>query len=254
MILSAACVNVYAFKDSNNYMDPSTNRCKYYLNYEQGAGWLLDQLDGMLADANMTITCDQLNKMVDIGINIFTSNMLLDLDDELESSGNGKGVLDLRSVDGIIRTLDAVLNCLDGNWIAGAASILGVLGDLLDSSKGLNKNGFVWNKTRGKVKDSEVLEMVIDWLSNQRNLLAGIISGTFNYGSLLEGIFEDLLADLTGYTNAPQKNVDYALMSLLYGLLIDDSGVTINSAAEFDAGVQQLVDWALIEGTGMTAA
>jgi hypothetical protein len=71
MILSAACVNVYAFLDSNNYMTPSSSRAKYYLNYEQGAGWLLDMLDGMLAEANMTITCDQLNNMVNIGINIF---------------------------------------------------------------------------------------------------------------------------------------------------------------------------------------
>ena len=254
MVLSAACVNVYAYKDSNDYSTPSTSRAKYYLSYEQGAGWLLDLLDGMLADANMTITCDQLNEMVGIGINIFTSNMLLNLDDELESSGNAKGVIDLRSVDGIIRSLDAVLNCLDGNWIAGAANIFGALGDLLDSSKGLNKNGFVWNYTRSNVNDTQVLEMLIGWLSNQRNLLAGIISGTFNYGSLLEGVFDDLLTDLTGWTGGnTTKNVDYALMTMLYEMLIDDSGVQVTSVAQFDEAVQQLVDWALIEGTDVLA-
>ncbi len=252
MVLSAACVNVYAFTDSNNYLAPSKSRAKYYLNYEQGAGWLLDMLDGMLADANMTITCDQLNEMVDIGINIFTSNALLDLDDELESSGNAKGVLDLRSVDGVIRTLDAVLNCLDDNWIVGLADVITVLGDLVDSEKGLNKNGFHWDRTRSKVSDAKVLEMLIDWISNQRNLLAGIISGTFNYGSLLEGVFDDLLTDLTGYTGGDTvHNVDNALMTMLYGMLIDDT-VTAVDKATFDAGVQKLVDWALITGTGMT--
>lgn len=261
MILSAACVNVYAFNDTNNYLEPSKSRAKYYLNYEQGCGWLLDLLDGMLAEANMTITCDQLNEMVGIGINIFTSNIMLDLDDELESSGNVKGVLDLRSVDGIIRTLDAVLNCLDDNWIAGAANIVGALGDLLDSSKGLNKTGFVWDRTRSKVSDAAVLEMLIGWLSNQRNLLAGIISGTFNYGSLLKGVFDDLLTDLTGWAGGDTtKNVDYALMTMLYSLLIDDSTdengntVQITKKEDFDAGVQKLVDWALITGTGPTAA
>ena len=261
MVLSAACVNVYAFNDSNNYLTPSKSRAKYYLDYEQGCGWLLDMLDGMLAEANMTITCDQLNDMIDIGINLFTGNVWLDLDDELESSGNVKGVLDLRSVDGIIRTLDAVLNCLDGNWIAGAANIIGVLGDLLDSSKGLNKTGFVWHQTRSKVSDAKVLEMLIDWLSNQKNLLAGIISGTFNYGSLLKGVFDDLLTDLTGWTGGDTtKNVDYALMTMLYSMLIDDStdengnSVQITKKEDFDAAVQKLVDWALITGTGPTAA
>ena len=255
MVLSAACVNVYAFNPSdNNYLEPSKSRAKYYLSYEQGAGWLLDMLDGMLADANMTITCDQLNEMINIGINLFTGNTWLNLDDELEDSGNVKGVIDLRSVDGIIRSLDAVLNCLDDNWIVGLADVISVLGDLVDSEKGLNKNGFQWDRTRSKVSDAKVLEMLIDWLSNQRNLLAGIISGTFNYGSLLEGIFDDLLTDLTGWTGgSTTKNVDYALMTMLYGMLIDDSGVQITSVAQFDAGVQKLVDWALITGTGMTA-
>ncbi len=253
MVLSGACINVYAFNDTNNYMEPSTSRAKYYLNYEQGCGWLLDMLDGLLADANITLTCEELNEMVDIGINIFTSNMLLDLDDELESSGNPKGLIDLRNVDALIRTLDAVLNTLDGNWIAWIGDAIGILGDLLDSSKGLNKNGFIWNYTRSRVSDSQVLEMLIGWIANQSNLLTGIVSGTFNYGSLLEGIFDDLLTDLTGYTGGDTvHNIDNALMTMLYGMLIDDS-VTAVDQATFDAGVQQLVDWALIEGTGMTA-
>ncbi len=255
MMLSAACVNVYAYTDANNYREPSKNRCKYYLNYEQGCGWLLDMLDGMLADANITLTCDELNDMVDIGLNLFTGNTWLNLDDELADSGNPKGLLDLRSVDGLIRTLDAVLNTLDGNWIAWIGDAIGVLGDLLDSSKGLNKNGFEWSKQRAKTTDKAVLEMLIVWISNQSNLLSGIVSGTFNYGSLLSGIIGDLLTDLTGYTGGDtQENVDYALMTMLYGLLIDDSGVQITDKSQFDAGVQQLIDWALIEGTGYTAA
>ncbi len=252
MVLSGACLNVYAFDGStNNYMEPATSRAKYYLDYEQGCGWLLDMLDGLLADANITITCDELNDMVDIGLNLFTGNALLNLDDRLEDAGNPKGLLDLRSVDGLIRTLSAAHDLLDGGWgtVAGA-----VLGDLLDSSKGLNSNGFNVNMQRSKVQDSKVLEMLVNWLGNQKNLLMGIVSGTMNYGSLLKGVFEDLLTDLTGYTGGDTTtNVDYALMTMLYGMLIDDS-VTAVDQATFDAGVQKLVNWALIEGTGMTAA
>ena len=254
MLLSGACINVYAYTDVNNYLEPYTSRAKYYLDYEKGCGWLLDMLDEMLAEANLTITCNGLNDMVDIGVNIFTSNIMLNLDDALEDAGNPNGLLDLRSVDGIIRTLDGVLSCLDGNWIAGAANVIGVLGDLLDGDKGLNNNGFNAGFQRAKVADSKVLGMLLNWIGNQSNLLMGIISGTFNYGSLLEGVFDDLLTDLTGYTGGDvTKNVDYALMTMLYGMLIDDS-VTQVDAAAFDAGVQKLVNWALIEGTGMTAA
>lgn len=259
MMLSAACVNVYAFTEANNYREPGESRAKYYLNYEQGCGWLLDMLDGLLADANLYLTCEELDAMIDlkvlgIEIRIFSGGALLALDEKLEEAGNTKSVIDLRSVDGIIRTLSAVLKTLDGNWIANLGNNIGLLGDLLKSDKGLNATGFDLRKQRHLVSDSEVLEMLILWLSNQSNLLAGIISGTFNYGSILEGIIGDLLTDLTGYTGGDtQKNVDYALMTMLYGLLIDDSGVQITSVDQFDAAVQQLVDWALIDGTGMTA-
>ena len=250
MLLSGACINVYAYTDVNNYLEPYTSRAKYYLDYEKGCGWLLDMLDEMLAEANLTITCDELNDMVDIGLNLFTSNALLNLDDRLEDAGNQKGLLDLRSVDGIIRTLSGVFDLLDGGWgtVAGA-----VLGDLLNSSKGLNSNGFNLSYQRSKVSDSKVLEMLLTWLGNQSNLLAGIVSGTMNYGSLLQGTFDDLLTDLTGYTGGTTtENMDYAVMTLLYGMLIDDSNTAVDQAT-FDAGVQKLVNWALIEGTGMTA-
>ncbi len=253
MVLSGACINVYAFDGStNNYMEPKTSRAKYYLNYEQGCGWLLDMLDGLLADANITITCDELNDMVGIGVNIFTSDIMLNLDNRLEDAGNPKGLLDLRSVDGLIRTLSAAHDLLDGGWgtVAGVA-----LGDLLDSSKGLNSNGFNVNMQRCKVQDSKVLEMLVNWIGNQKNLLMGIVSGTMNYGSILKGVIEDLLTDLTGYTGGDiTANVDRALMTMLYGMLIDDSEDTNTAVdqATFDAAVQQLVDWALIEGTGLT--
>ncbi len=251
MLLSGVSINVYAYTDVNNYFEPYTSRAKYYLDYEKGCGWLLDMLDELLAEENLTITCDDLNDMVDIGLNLFTGNAWLNLDDRLEDAGNPKGLLDLRSVDGIIRTLAGVFDLLDGGWgtVAGA-----VLGDLLDSSKGLNSNGFDVNMQRHKVADSKVLEMLVNWLGNQSNLLSGIVSGTFNVGSLLKSTFNDLLTDLTGYTGGDtMANMDQALMTLVYGKLIDDSNTAVDQAT-FDAGVQKLVNWALIEGTGMTAA
>lgn len=253
MILSAACVNVYAFTDVNNYLEPGKSRAKYYLNYEQGCGWLLDMLDGLLAEANIMITCDELNTMLNVGINIFTSDIILNLDDKLADSGNPKGVLDLRSVDALIRSLDAVLNCLDGNWLLNAANIFNALGDLLDSSNGLNKTGFEWSKQRAKTTDKAVLEMLLTWITNQKNLLRNILAGTAELG-LLESVLGDLIGDALSYPGAePLKNMDKVIMTLLYTMLIDDSITTEVDAATFDAGVQQLIDWALIEGTDVLA-
>ncbi len=253
MILSASCINVYAYDAmQNNYYNPSTSRNKYYLSYEQGCGWVLDMIDEMLMDANMVITCGDLNDMVGIGINIFTSNILLNLDKYLNDAGcpgdAGSAQLQLNSVDGVIRSLYGLLDCIENNGIAKLGDAIGLFGDLLDY---LNKNGLDTSKQRSKnVKDSEVLEMLIGWLYNQRDLLAHLLAGDIDWGSLLGDLVGDLIADALGYTGSePLKNMDYVLQTLLYSMLID-SDVTEVSGTMLDDGVQKLINWALIEGTG----
>ncbi len=251
MILSAASISVYAYTPSNNYYNPSVSRNKYYLSYEQGCGWVLDMLDEMLAEGNMVMTCGDLNNMVGIGINIFTSNMLLNLDKYLNEAGcpgdAGSTQLQLNSVDGVIRTLSGFLACLDKNGLAGFGEVLGLFGNLLDH---LNGTGLDLSKQRQFVSDSEVLSMLLTWLYNQKGLLSNLLAGTLEWGSLLGDLVGPLITDALGYTGPDGlKNMDYVLQTLLYSLLID-SDVTEVSGTMLDDGVQNLINWALIEGTG----
>ncbi len=260
MIFSVAVVPGYATNpDSDNYREPNEAKGFYWFTYEQSCGYLLDLLDNMLKDANITITCDELNDMV--GVDLFTEitpGIGLHLDEKLEKAGNPKGLLDLRSIDGAIRTLVGVFDALDGS-LAGFANFLGILGDLVDTSKGLNPTGLNIDLQRRytTVSDKETLEMVINWLCNQKVFLRDVVSGTFKLGSLLSGLLIDLLVDiLPGVTDSGGsiKNLDVGLKNLIYSKLIDETATTIPSGMTIDDAVQQLVNWALIEGTGTSAA
>ena len=250
MILSASCINVYAYTTANNYLNPGTSRNKYYLSYEQGCGWVLDMIDEMLIDANMVITCGYLNGLIDV-VNVFTSDMLLNLDNYLQDAGcpgeAGTTQLQLNSVDGVIRTLYGFLDCIENNWLSWLAdNLFSIFGDLTDY---LNREGLDLTKQRQFTSDAEVLEMLIGWLYNQRDLFAHLLAGDMNWGSLLGDLVTDLITDNLGYTGAePLKNMDYVLQTLLYSMLID-SDVTEVSGTMLDDGVQKLINWALIEGT-----
>lgn len=272
MLCCAACIPSYAYiADSDNFYVPNVGADgKYYLTYEQAAGWVLDLLDGLLAESNIIMTCDELNEMVGIGINIFTSNIMLNLDQYLEDTGatyNGQGSVILTSVDGLIRTLAGAMKCLSENSIAKFASGLNLLGDLTDSDLGTGDDGtkgvacldynskLNYQTNRASTTDRAVLEMLVSFLYEKRALFSTLVAGNLNLGSLLGGLVGDLLADLLpGVTITDNKvdNVDVGIKNLLYGLLVDDTATTLPSGMTIDQAVQQVVNWALIEGTGVS--
>ncbi|MBQ8027215.1 MAG: hypothetical protein IJ261_03760, partial [Clostridia bacterium] len=269
MLFTAASVPSYAYLSGDNWhVAQDTSDQKYYFDYAQGASWVLDFLDDMLFDMGVCLNCDELNDLVDIGINIFTSNILLNTDKYFEDAGcvdeTGQGALDIRSVDNLIKSLYGLLDCLNNNWVAGAADLFGVLGDIIDTSKGLQMTGLDPSKTRGNgvTADKEVLEMLVTWISNQKGMLKSILAGEFNWGSLLEGLIGDLINDMLApvtvtFTDG-KADIGKLLKDMLYNMLIDstaatapaDDANTAENESSVDSWVQHLINMAVVTGTG----
>ncbi len=285
MIMTAAYLPSYAYiAENNDWHTPSTNNVGgYYLSYGQAAGYILDMLDELLAEANLYLTMDDLDK--ELGVEIFEANAGLNLDARLYDAGiypanveakygltapgvaSDKGYLDLRNVDLAIRSLYAIGEALTGgNLLIGIAGA--VLGDLLDEDKGLGRLGGVvsLNYLRSNNDDTLVLEHFITIVADAlAPILRDILGGEFSVGSILKGTIDDLLKDFLG-PNAAVDNLGGALKDLLYGLLINSDAEVMNGANGNDLDdpntpevekvnglddmVQKLVDWALIEGTG----
>jgi len=259
MLITSASISSYAFLEGESWHEPGeTQNQKYYFSYAQGASWVLDMLDDMLVGTGIALNCDELNELVDIGINIFTSNILLNTDSYLEGVGaideTGQGAIDIRSVDMLIKSLYGLLDCLENNWIASAGEALGLFGDLLDKNKGLVKGSLNWNVTRANVSDTQVLEMLVLWISEQKNLIAGLLSGECSFGSLLSGLIGDLIGDALPVAIEFKDNAingDKLIKDLLYTLLIDSTATAApTDGSTIDDWVQHLIDMALITGTG----
>lgn len=259
MLFAAASIPSYAYLEGESWHEPmETQNQKYYFSYAQGASWLLDMLDEILVGTGICLNCDELNELVDIGINIFTSNIMLDADSYLEDTGaldeSGQGAIDIRSVDMLIKSLYGLLTCLDENWISSAAEALGLFGDLLDQDKGLVKGSLDYTKTRANVSDVQVLEMLVTWISEQKNLISGLLSGELSFGSLLSGLIEDLIGDALPVAISIEDdaiNGDKLIKDLLYNILIDSTATAApTDGSTIDDWVQHLIDMALITGTG----
>ncbi|MEE1010812.1 MAG: dockerin type I repeat-containing protein [Acutalibacteraceae bacterium] len=259
MLFAAASIPSYAYLEGESWHEPiETQNQKYYFSYAKGASWLLDTLDGILVGTGIALNCDELNDLVDIGINIFTSNMLLNADKYLEDVGaideTGQGAIDIRSVDSLIKSLYGLLTCLDENWISSAAEALGLFGDLLDKEKGLVRGSLNYTVTRANVSDVQVLEMLILWISEQKNLIAGLLSGDCSFGSLLSGLLGDMIGDALPVENPIQDNKingNKLIKDLLYNLLVDSTATKApEDGSTIDDWVQHLIDMAIITGTG----
>lgn len=262
MLFSAASISSYAYvSDEESWRVPkSTGGQKYYYTYAQAATWTLDMLDDILAGAGIALTCEDLNALTDVKIlgsrvNIFTSNVMLNLDDKLDAVGgydeNGEPTVDLRSIDGAIKSLTAVFDALSSG-LPSALEGLGLFGDLIGGSVGLQRTGLDVRILRTTESDTKVLEMVISWLANQREFLRTLLAGQLNLGSILGGLLGDLIGDLLP-VEAPitdnKINGPALVNNLLYNLLIDSEATTAGSG-NLDQWVQQLLNWALVTGTG----
>ena len=275
MLFTAASVPSYAYISGDNWhVANDTGDQKYYFDYAQGASWVLDFLDDMLLDLGVCINCDELNELVDIGINIFTSNVFLNTDARLEEAGcvdeTGQGALDLRSVDNLIKSLYGLLDNLNDRIVdlidnALVKSFFDVLGDLLDTEKGLQMTGLDPKKLRGNgvTSDREVLEMLVLWITNQKGLLRAILGNDFNWGSLLPDLIGGLINDLLDpvqveFDGNNKLNTNKLIKDLLYNLLIDSTAAsapandanTPEDESSIDSWVQHLIDMLVITGTG----
>ena len=254
MIFSVAAVPSYAYKaESDNWHVPKVNGLgKYYFTYDQACGYVLDLVDQLLAKASLKMTCDELNDMVNIGLNVFTSNMLLNLDDYIKNDGGEKGVLNFTTLDDAVRTLYSCIRCIRDNGLVAALDAFGGLGDLRDGTIGLTAVNFNKSISRATNKDSEVLGMLVEWLYGERNFLRALLAGGYNFG-LLDGTLNGLIQKSLGLPNSSFADVTGLVKDAIYVKLIDSTATQMPAGMTIDDAVQKLVNWALIEGTGVSA-
>lgn len=290
MIMTAAYLPSYAYTEANKYNPPSTSNIgTYYMTYEQSAGYLLDILDALLKEANLYLIIDDLDRLIGVDIfeaNALidmdqfladakvTPNYAAQFGFTVTGIEGDKGYVDLRCVDLAIRSIYGLADCLANKGIVDfLGNKLGLLGDLVDPDKGLAR---LWpwaslDYQRGSVDDTLVLEYLVQLVANGLGpVLRNLLGGQFDVGSLLEGTLNDLVADLLG-PRASLSNIGIGVKDLLYSLLINSEaeimngdnadGTQVNELDDPDTPevervetvddmVQQLIDWALIDGTG----
>lgn len=227
---------------------------KYKFSAEQGATYVLDMLDDLLREANLS----------------FVDNAVVD---EWYAKVTLKRI-DFTNIDAALWTLynivESVTNDDDllGNWLnikvigIGVTGLAGLiigaldLGDLKDlnvSALG-NQNDEVHRVCRNvPVKqnvtassDIAVLKLVTQFLSDNRSTLKKVATNKLDLG-LVDGLIKDIdgvgpiLNNFTGF-----------LKDTLYGALWDSEADAAPSGWTYDRGIQDIVDWLLIKGTGKT--
>ena len=243
MLASAACLPVYAkVSPGSLYTDPKkmTNNKMYEFDAEQGCAKLLDKIDGMLEDAYIKISIDQLIK--DNAINLGS----------LGSSIIGFEYIDLTSIDELCNTIDNIFDFADGalGWIVEL-----ITGDLLKSGnlqRGPFDNsidrGYRSNNYDNADEDLRVLYNIVGFLNANADVLSKILAGTLSLGAL-DGTIKGI--EIMGIELL--KDPDEGIKSLLYNLLINDTTTTVPAGMTIEDMAQQLIDWALIYGTGESA-
>lgn len=236
MIFSAAYLPAYAKIKANDYTVPKvSDDLRYYFTPEQGAGYILDLLDGLLKDANLYITMNE-----DLGLSDFVCGLInIKID-----------AIDLRSIDSAVYSIYRLVTDLDNGFISNVADALGAFGSLFDDVTVNSLNTEIKRGTResgyaGGTDDLNVLYMLISWLNELAPTVKKIIMGNFDWG-LLTSILTDnvpMLADIVGY-----------LKDMLYTSLIDSEAEAWPAGTTLDAEVQKLINWALITGTGENSA
>lgn len=264
MIGSAFCPQVFARNDSNDYeaalSDPTTNFnnvAKFEFSPEQAAGYVLDMLDQLLYEANIH----------------FDDEMVLD-----ESYASIGITADLRNIDAAMLTLYNVIKGVNGDEdclksVVSTAKLLGIslrtsisiilkyldLGDIEDLvTTGLGNQratdgsrvfrNVPYNSSKNGSSDLTVFYALTTFLSANRNVLKKVASSDLDLG-LLDGAIKKfkkvgpILNDLPGFLN-----------DTLYSALINDDADEAPSGWNIDTGLQQIVNWLLITGTGKDAS
>ncbi len=252
VLVSAAFLPAYAklLPGNQHHIPKVANNQKYYFTVDQGAGWLLDTLDELLAEENIVF---DLRDFIGSGLLDFIANDWFGRRTDYELSDIDY-TLNLTSIDNAIRSLYILVDCVRASDLVSMLG--GLFGDLLDDSKGIDNNGLNLSIKRGKrsenyaggSNDIDVLFMILDWLNTLRPMVKSIVAGTFDLGSLLPSLLPDnimvIVEDLSGF-----------LKLKLYQLLVDSSAEALptNTSTPLDDGLQKVIDWALITGTSAEA-
>lgn len=249
MLASAACLPAYAKSlPGSDYSTPAgfTNDRKYYFTAEQGCSQILDQLDDMLAKMYLRMDWDDL---LDGGNTIVSAANILLGDDIPE-------VLDFSSIDAAVNTLYAFIDAVDDGLGGAIADIDALAGDItkegnlqigsLDDSIDRDYRENNWDNGDA---DLAVLYNLVGWLNSNTWLLQQIIAGTLPMGALGDMLYD--LATIDGISLL--EDPDAGISSLLYKLLIDETATGMPAGMTLEDAVQQLLDWALVEGTGESA-
>ena len=237
MLASGASVSVFARQAGTTYTPASYDAAhkgsdeKFYFTAEEGCAYILDLLDNLLANADINYTWDELGA----GSYKTVIGWVTDLDG-----------LDLSSIDNAVYTIYTLLYDTQHGFVSSIASFLSLLGDLqslpYESLNTSIKRGVRSNNYSGASADLDVLYMVLTWLKDMKGDLQKILTGNFNFG-LLDSALPDMIKDIPGY-----------LRDLLYSKLINSDVDTMPSNTTIDAALQQLINWALIDGTGESAS
>ncbi|MCR5522131.1 MAG: hypothetical protein K6F64_00650 [Clostridia bacterium] len=227
-----------------NYLDGVQ---KVYFTGEQGATYVLDLLDDLLKNANLVVNED--------------------------ASILGTLHLELTNIDNVMYYLWNIVHAVVDNnnqsyknvglngFGAGLATVAsGILGGLLGNIKDLNGAAFSDQNNADRVcrnvpardgqtgsSDIAVLQKVTQFLSDNRGQLKNIITGDFDFGVLKSFLNKiDTVGPLL-------EDFPVGLKNLLYSKLWNTEVDAAPSGWSYDNGIQQLVDWLLVDGTGTSA-
>lgn len=234
MIFSAACLPAYAKvkPGASDYTVPKVGEdLRYYFTPEQGAGYILDFLDNMLAEMNLKMSVEK-----DLGLSSFVT-WLLNIKIEY---------IDLTSIDNMVYSFYWLVTDLDNGAVGDVAEFFGAVGTLFDdvTVNSLNpelKRGSRDQDYDGGSPDLNVLYMLVSWLNELKPAVVKIIRGTLDWGLVGDLLLGEIpiLQNLVGF-----------LRDTLYTALIDSEATGWPANTTLDAEVQKLINWALISGTG----
>lgn len=262
-VMLSSCFSLSAFAKN---LDPEAYRSNptvhmnsvntITLTAEEGATQILDLLDGLLYNLNLK----------------FDNEAVLD-----EWYASAALTADLSSIDGVFYTLYCALqgiNNTDGDLLqkvikikvigigVGSGLIGMVVGALdfgdvedlsVDALGDQVSNSRVCRNVPEKsgingASDLTVLTMLINFLSDNRNVLKKIATSQLGFGTLdgtikgISDVTEKLFKDFPGF-----------LKNTLYGALWNENADEAPAGWTYDQGIQDIINWLLVDGTGTTA-
>ena len=210
LVMALSSLPFFAFAEGNGEVSGSYGySTRYYAEKPDsyGVGKLLDELDGILADA--------------------------DICEEIEITKDIKFVIDLRNVNALCTTLDRFADLLDNLLIQAAIAV--ALGDL----KELEFDTWKIGMKRSAANDPTILKEVIEFVNANSTVISGVVDGTLDMGLLnnfidigellgedgVSGIIKELLfsivydgKELDSAYSQYKNNVD----GFIYGPLLED--------------------------------